>query len=414
VNPVYCLTVVGAVAVATVAVGLWGQRLSRTTSDFFVASRTVSPWRNASAIGGEYLSAASFLGVAGLILAFGEQMLWLAIGYTAGYLVLLTLVAAPLRRSGAYTLPDFAEARLNSLPVRRITAVLTVGIGWLYLLPQLQGAGLTLHAIGGVPQWLGAAVVATVVTVNVMVGGMRSITLVQALQFWFKLAAIAVPVVFLLVAWHAHGAPIPPAGGPPMADGMGSHPIYVVYSLIVATFLGVMGLPHVIVRFYTSPDGRGTRRTTVMVLVLLGAFYLLPPVYGALGRLFTPDVLHAGRFDTVVLTLPGRLVGGLGGDLLTALLAGGAAGLVVGGGLALLAGLLTLLGVAREGWWRDLLTWPAAWAAPIGFAVMIGVSLATPNRVVPGVSRIMVRLHMPESLGSGTVQPPEVLHGTAR
>ena len=92
----------------------WGLQLSRTTSDFYVASRTVNPRLNASAIGGEYLSAASFLGVAGLVLTFGAEMLWYPIGWTAGYLVLLTLVAAPLRRSGAYTLPDFAEARLAS------------------------------------------------------------------------------------------------------------------------------------------------------------------------------------------------------------------------------------------------------------------------------------------------------------
>ena len=107
------LIAVLAVTVTTVAIGTWGLRFSRTTSDFFVASRSVRPALNASAIGGEYLSAASFLGVAGLVLAFGTDMLWYPVGYTAGYLVLLVLVAAPLRRSGAYTLPDFAEIRLR-------------------------------------------------------------------------------------------------------------------------------------------------------------------------------------------------------------------------------------------------------------------------------------------------------------
>jgi Na+(H+)/acetate symporter ActP len=100
---------------------------------------------NASAIPGEYLSAASFLGVAGLVLAFGADVLWYPVGYTAGYLVLLALVAAPLRRSGAYTLPDFAQLRLDSLAVRRLAALLVVGIGWLYLLPQFRGAGLALR-----------------------------------------------------------------------------------------------------------------------------------------------------------------------------------------------------------------------------------------------------------------------------
>src|SRR3954466_9819367 len=120
---------VALVCLATVAVGAVGLRLSRTTSDFYVASRVVTPRWNASAIGGEYLSAASFLGVAGLVLAFGVDVLWYPVGYTAGYLVLLALVAAPLRRSGAYTLPDFAQLRLDSLTVRRLSAALGVGIG---------------------------------------------------------------------------------------------------------------------------------------------------------------------------------------------------------------------------------------------------------------------------------------------
>src|SRR3954451_1723190 len=165
---------VALVCLATLGVGAVGLRLSRTTSDFYVASRAVSPRWNASAIGGEYLSAASFLGVAGLVLVSGTDMLWFPVGYTAGYLVLLVLVAAPLRRSGAYTLPDFAEGRLESRQVRRVASVLVVGIGWLYLVPQLQGAGLALRAVTGAPPWLGASIVAVVVVLNVVAGGMRS------------------------------------------------------------------------------------------------------------------------------------------------------------------------------------------------------------------------------------------------
>ncbi|MFC7466796.1 hypothetical protein ACFQVA_02835 [Actinomadura keratinilytica] len=110
-NPAYAIPAVAAVVLATVLIGGFGLRLSRTTSDFYVASRSVGPGLNAAAISGEYLSAASFLGVAGLLLVHGPDMLWYPVGYTAGYLVLLVFVAAPLRRSGAYTLPDFAESR---------------------------------------------------------------------------------------------------------------------------------------------------------------------------------------------------------------------------------------------------------------------------------------------------------------
>ena len=102
------------------------------------------------------------------------------------------------------------------------------------------------------------------------------------------------------------------------------HPLFFTYSLILATFLGTMGLPHILVRFYTNPDGRAARQTTVIVLALLGAFYVFPAVYGVLGRLYAPDLLMTGQTDAVVLVLPERVLPGLGGELLGALCAAGA------------------------------------------------------------------------------------------
>src|SRR6478752_7164061 len=128
----WAVTGVAVVPVTTVAVGSLGLRRTRTTGDFYVASRRVTPRWNAAAVSGEYLSAASFLGIAGLVLTYVFDMLWYPVGYTAGYLILLALVAAPLRRSGAYTLPDFAHLRLGSAAVRRMSSLLVVLIGWLY------------------------------------------------------------------------------------------------------------------------------------------------------------------------------------------------------------------------------------------------------------------------------------------
>ena len=392
------------VIVVSAVIATSSLRWSRTTSDFYVASRAISPRLNASAISGEYLSGASFLGVAGLVLAYGADMLWYPVGYTAGYLVLLALVAAPLRRSGAYTVPDFAEARLESRPVRHIASGLVVLVGWFYLLPQFQGAGLALRTVTGAPAWLGGVLVGLVVLVGVLAGGMRSITLAQAFQYWLKLTALAVPVIALALAWHADGAPSPvdtvtrfrvdttvsvpsalsvevtepvsttvtgvldgreyddrpvrldpgrhtvaagarltfaagaavphevglhAASGRAWAEPLhppddGGHPMYATYSLMLATFLGTMGLPHVVVRFYTNPDGRAARRTTLTVIGLLSAFYLLPPLYGALGRVYTPDLLMTGRTDATVLTLPARVIDGPLGIGLTALVAAGA------------------------------------------------------------------------------------------
>ncbi|MFE2492897.1 cation acetate symporter [Streptomyces scopuliridis] len=487
----YTVTAVTVVVLATVLVGGFGLRISRTTSDFYVASRTVRPALNAAAISGEYLSAASFLGVAGLVLLHGPDMLWYPVGYTAGYLVLLLFVAAPLRRSGAYTLPDFAEGRLESRAVRRLVSVFVVGAGWLYLVPQLQGAGMTLKILTGAPDWFGGVLVALVVVVAVAAGGMRSITFVQAFQYWLKLTALLVPALFLLLAWQGDGRPRVDLDLTAAVVGRADHPLYATYGLIVATFLGTMGLPHVVVRFYTSPNGRAARRTTVIVLALIGAFYLLPPVYGALGRLYVPELPYGTDADAAVLLLPERAIGGLGGDLLGALVAGGAfaaflstasgltmavagvltqdvlpsrgvrhfrlatplamavplggsllvsgmpvadsvgmafavsassfcpllvlgiwwrrltppgaiAGLLLGGGLAFAATVITVSGVVRSGWPHALLAWPAVWSVPVGFLAMILVSLATRGRIPPGTNAAMTRFHLPEALKSGS------------
>lgn len=324
-NTAFGIVAVLLVSAATLVVGGLGLRLSRTTSDFYVASRAVGPGLNASAISGEYLSAASFLGIAGLVLARGVDMLWYPVGWTAGYLLLLVFVAAPLRRSGAYTLPDFAEFRLDSLRARRLASALVVLIGVLYLVPQFQGAGLTLRALTGAPRWAGAGLVAAVVLVNVVAGGMRSITIAQAFQYWLKLFALLFPIVVLLRWWHGDGSPTAHLNARDWVEPLqGPHATYLTYSLIVATFLGTMGLPHVVVRFYTNPDGRSARRTTVLVLSMLSAFYLLPTLYGVLGRVYASDLVASGRADSVVLELPQRILGGVGGDLLAALLGAGA------------------------------------------------------------------------------------------
>ncbi|MFE7600787.1 cation acetate symporter [Streptomyces sp. NPDC057494] len=451
-NQAYAVAAVTAVVLATVLIGALGLRISRTTSDFYVASRTVRPGLNAAAISGEYLSAASFLGIAGLVLVQGPAMLWYPVGYTAGHLVLLVLVAAPLRRSGAYTLSDFAEARLESPQVRRLASLFVVGIGWLYLLPQLQGAGLTLEILTGAPDWVGGLLVALVVTGTVAAGGMRSITFVQAFQYWLKLTALLVPALFLLAAWYGDGAPrarfdapavlrghtvvkvadtvriglddpltVTVTGGvdsvaytgrtvtlapgthhvlagttlsfapgsplperaasgsdplgwsQPLAGGRDGHQLYATYGLILATFLGTMGLPHVAVRFYTSPHGRAARRTTLVVLGLVGAFYLLPPLYGALGRIYAPELALTGSADAAVLVLPERILGGLLGDLLGALLAGGAfaAFLSTASGLTMsVAGVLTQDVLPSRGVRHFRLATLLATAVPLGVGVV--------------------------------------------
>src|SRR3954453_526540 len=331
------------VALALLVLSLVGVSLRHRAPDLYAASREVSPWWNASAISGEYISAAAFLGMAGLVLAYGADMLWLPIGAAAGHVVLLTLVPAPLRRSGAYTLSDFAAWRLGSRTVRHAVSACVVIIGWFYLLPQFQGAGVTLSVISGLPVWTGWVVVVLAVGALVLPGGMRSITGVQAVQFWLKLIAVVVPGLIFVAVWRlqndADAARAPyfhrpttvtagasagiqltapafvavrgvvdgrryrgehirlgtgvlrvrsgarprfPAGAvvphtsqltllrgdrwaTPFAGGR-NHPLAATYSVLLGVLLGTMGLPHLVVRFYSNACGRAARRTASIVV----------------------------------------------------------------------------------------------------------------------------------------------------
>ena len=185
---------IAVVTLLTVAVGARGVRIARTPDGLtLVAAREVSPGLNAAAISGEYLSAASF---SRHRRADRLARAWARSWYSsaAGYLVLLLLVAAPLRRFGAYTIPDFAEGRLASRALRRATTALVLVIGWFYLLPQMKGAGvLALQLVLGTPYWAGVVVLGVVVSTNIAMGGMKGVTFVQCFQYWLKLCAIGIP-----------------------------------------------------------------------------------------------------------------------------------------------------------------------------------------------------------------------------
>ena len=394
------------VTLLTIMVGARGIRVARTPDDFMVAARQVPPALNAAAISGEYLSAASFLGIAGLVVSQGLGALWYSVGYTAGYLVLLLLVAAPLRRFGAYTIPDFAVGRLGPGACARRRPHWCWSSAWFYLLPQMKGAGITLQWVLGTPYWVGAATLGVVVSCNIAMGGMKGITFVQCFQYWLKLCAIGIPALVLLIAaghsstanltpdrapvftratvvnlpqatgftltrpaeatvsglldqrtfrnqaarlcacrhvagagtriGFAAGAPVPVSlamepssteawDSPFLTSGTGgAHPLAATYGVIIATFFGAIGLPHILVRFYTNPDGEAARRTTLIVVLLLSTFYLFPTVLAVLTRLRAPQLYLSSDSDSIVLSLPSLLLSGMPGELLAALVAAGA------------------------------------------------------------------------------------------
>jgi Na+(H+)/acetate symporter ActP len=200
----YILAFSAVTVIVTIWMGFRSARTSKTASDFFVAGRSVSVGWNASAISGEYLSAASFMGIAGMVMSSGYDALWYPVCYACGYLFLLLFIAGPLRRFGAYTIPDFAEGRFDSPLFRKIAVCFVLFIGFFYTMPQMKGAGTTLaYIFPGLPYWAGVVLVGAVITLNVALGGMKGITLVQAFQYWAKMFAISVPI-FVLMAVYGH------------------------------------------------------------------------------------------------------------------------------------------------------------------------------------------------------------------
>src|SRR5258706_2300321 len=144
------------------------------------------------------------IGVAGIVMSTGYDALWYPVCYACGYLFLLLFIAGPLRRFGAYTIPDFAEGRYDSALFRKIAVVFVLFIGFFYTMPQMKGAGTTLaYIFPGLPYWAGVVLVGAVITLNVALGGMKGITLVQAVQYWAKMFAISVPI-FVLMAVYGH------------------------------------------------------------------------------------------------------------------------------------------------------------------------------------------------------------------
>ena len=353
----WILTFSAITVVITIIMGFRSAKSSKSASDFFVAGRSVSVGWNASAISGEYLSAASFMGIAGMVMLSGYDALWYPVCYACGYLFLLLFIAGPLRRFGAYTIPDFAEGRYDSPVFRKIAVCFVLFIGFFYTMPQMKGAGTTLaYIFPGLPYWVGVALVGAVITLNVALGGMKGITLVQAVQYWIKMFAISVPVFVLLSVYGGYGKNLslnksssdgtsPPAivqtvdpgktdrlalpekapkdeawiapFGPlttkaAKAAGLTAeqtkpYSLLYTFSLIVALVCGTAGLPHILVRFYTNPDGVAAKKTTMWVMILIGVFYVFPPVFGVLGRNFLPELYAATGSkgpDKVVLELP--------------------------------------------------------------------------------------------------------------
>ncbi|MBX6750374.1 MAG: cation acetate symporter [Micromonosporaceae bacterium] len=298
--------------VITLGLTIWASRQTRTATDFYAGGRSFSGFQNGMAIGGDYMSAASFLGIAGLIALNGYDGFLYSIGFLVAWLVALLLVAELLRNSGKYTMADVLAFRMRQPPVRTAAAVSTVTVSIFYLLAQMVGAGALVALLLGIAPgttFLGmdanTAKIATIILIGalmiiyVTVGGMKGTTYVQIVKAFMLMLGAA--LMTLLVLWHYKFNLSSLLGDAATQDGRGDAFLEpgLVYgrevagdalqtfyhkmdllSLGMALVLGTAGLPHILIRFYTVPTARMARRSVLWAIGIIGTFYLFTLALG--------------------------------------------------------------------------------------------------------------------------------------
>jgi cation/acetate symporter len=348
-----------------------------STVDFYLAGQRIGVVTNACAICGDYFSAASFLGVAAAVYAFGLDGVWYATGFAAGFVPLLLFVAAPLRRFGKFSFPDFLARRFDSEAVRLVTVGIVLLVILCYLVPQAVASGLTWELLVGSglfglsPYRTGVVVSGVLVPGLVIVGGMRGTTWTQAVQFLFKLAVLVWLAGAVVAAGFSYADAVAELDAVPLANpvldggtwrleaardllGGSQAPTWAEpgaryaapaqFALVLTLVLGTAGLPHIATRYFTSPSGRAARITTVWVLGLAGLFYALAVLLGVAARSLLPGAV-AGRPWLAALTVDGVLRVPEHALLALGRLVGGEVGLAVVASGALLALMSVIAGL---------------------------------------------------------------------
>ncbi len=311
-SPVLNIAIFGAFVVVTLAIVIRASRNNSTAADFYAGGRSFTGPQNGTAIAGDYLSAASFLGIAGAIAVNGYDGFLYSIGFLVAWLVALLLVAELLRNTGKFTMADVLSFRLRQRPIRMAAAMATLAVCFFYLLAQMAGAGglvaLLLGIEGQLGQYLVVAVVGILMIVYVLVGGMKGTTWVQIVKAVLLIFGAGVMTLWVLAKYGLNlsellGASVEKAAseGVENAGGLldpgkqyGATDLKKIdfISLSLALVLGTAGLPHVLMRFYTVPSAKEARRSVVWAIWLIGLFYLFSLVlgYGA-GALVGPTAI---------------------------------------------------------------------------------------------------------------------------
>jgi cation/acetate symporter len=269
----------------TLGITYWAARRTRTTEEFYAAGRTITPGQNGFALAGDYMSAASFLGIAGLVALRGYDGMIYATGWLVGRPALMLLVAEPLRNLGKYTFADVVAGRLRQTPVRIAASLGTLATVSLYLIAQMVGAGGLIRLMFGLSYETAIVIVGAAMLAYVLFGGMIATTWVQIVKAGLLLGGAALLALMVLARFGMNPAALFAAAAARYGDGvlapgkLVAAPLDAV-SLGMALMFGTAGLPHILMRFYTVPDARAARTSVFYATGLIGFFYLMTFVLG--------------------------------------------------------------------------------------------------------------------------------------
>jgi len=283
----------------TLGITFWAARRTRTTEHFYAAGRSISAGQNGFALAGDYMSAASFLGIAGLVSTTGFDGLIYSTGWLVGWPVVLFLIAEPLRNLGKYTFADVVALRLRAVPVRIAAALGTLATVVFYLIAQMVGAGSLIRMLFDIPFEAAVALTGAAMIVYVLFGGMLATTWVQIVKAGLLLGGATALGLLVLARFdfdptRLFAAAAEKYGDAVLAPGkLVSSPLEAV-SLGMALMFGTAGLPHILMRFYTVPEARAARSSVFYATGLIGYFYLMTFVlgFGAM-VLVGPDAIRA-------------------------------------------------------------------------------------------------------------------------
>ena len=302
---------VGASFALYIGIAVWSR--AGSTKDFYIAGGGVNPIVNGMATAADWMSAASFISMAGLIAFLGYDASVYLMGWTGGYVMLALLLAPYLRKFGQFTVPDFIGTRYYSKAARVVAVICLIFISFTYIAGQMRGVGIVFSRFLDVPITMGVIIGMGIVFIYAVLGGMKGITYTQVAQYCVLIFAYMVPAFFL--SFMITGTPIPQIGlGSTVADGSGLHVLQKlnlvltdlgfteytagsksmidVFCITLALMVGTAGLPHVIVRFFTVPKASDARRSAGWALVFIALLYTTAPAVGAFARLNFVDTVN--------------------------------------------------------------------------------------------------------------------------